>query len=773
MASRRAGVGALGKAEMRHVPSRRAARRLAKLLARLALGSGVALGAGLTVGCGSGSRPPADASTEATAIPAPLAPVDVPRIASELLAGKYSGAEEKSRELALVRYQLVRARALFSHGHVADGQDAVMGALLLGSEGRLTPEALVDLDEPLLLAAHAAARAGDAGRAETLYRYARGAMLAKGKDDAHTRAQRADIDAHLGAIESWTARSRTASPLLASGEDVKLATSAALLAPSEATTSAAERAILVWLDRALAHASGQSSETAVGEMLERDLALEAFHAIRTGGPTLLAVAVRAGNPARALDALDAGDLGRAVPAGLRSRVTAASKNEPGAWLDLYRYFDGAARTQSSDTALPPYAADGARLWSAIQLHRAEPNDLESAMPLAALLVELRLEEVAVRILSDGVNQSTPDEALSWSVSLLATALVDLGRTDRIESARLAVAEAAPLLALAEKRGSKAVSPRPIAVYALLASLETRLGHAREALPLLERVAREAPTADGQRRLSALYRQLGDRAGAELALRRAIELAQKDGDVLSEALAEEQSALLAHESGDEALAKAALERAISRVLTARAMDLQKRPQPTIERTLARLSLRYGESRAARRAYERALASAPGNPEEVDHTLTEMSENALVFGDRALSRRSIEAAVELSASSESLVYISLWHRALERRLGGDSDGMWRQALDQAGSTSGWVDAVRRFGLGEFDADTLGRRARSIPERTEVSFYQALLGAAPEAERHAQLEQVAKSTALDLLEVGIARQMVSGPLHVELPKGIELPY
>lgn len=747
----------------------RATEGYVALLSRLALGSIVALG----LGCGAGSRPPQDPTSSGANIPAPLAPDDVPRIASELLRGKYAGTAGSTYELALVRYQLTRAKTLFSRGHTAEGQDAVMGALLLASPGQLTPTALVELDEPLLLAAHAAARVGDAGRAETLYRFALGAMPEQAEGDDRTRARKADIDAHLRAIDDWTARSRTASPLLASGEDVRSTTSRALLESSETTTVAAERAILSWLDRALVHASGQSNAEGTSEMLERDLALEAFHAIRTGGPTLLAVAVRAGNPSRALDALDAADLGRAVPAGLRSRVTAASKNDPGAWLDLYRYFDGAARTQSSDTALPPYAADAARLWSAIQLHRADPTNIESAMPLAALLAELRLEEVAVRILSDAANEDTPNEALSWSVSLLANALVDLGRTDRIEAARLTVAEAAPLLALAESRGPKAISPRPIAVYALLASLETRLGHAKEALPLLERVAREAPTTDGQRRLAALYRQLGDRAGADLALRRAVELAQRDGDVLAESLAEEQSALLAHESGDDALAKAALERAISRILTARAMDLQKSARPAIERTLARLSLRYGESRAARRAYERALASAPGNTDEVDHTLTEMSENALVFGDRALSRRSIEAAIELSASSESLVYISLWHRALEKRLGGDSDGLWRQALDQAGAASGWVDSVRRFGLGELDVRGLGNRARSIPERTEASFYQALLGEADAPERHAQLERVAKSTALDLLEVGIARQMVAGSLDATLPKGIELPY
>src|SRR5690606_17715952 len=106
------------------------------------------------------------------------------------------------------------------------------------------------------------------------------------------------------------------------------------------------------------------------------------------------------------------------------------------------------------------------------------------------------------------------------------------------------------------------------------------------------------------------------------------------------------------------AEQALERALQRALTARAMDLPQVPVTAVERALARTLEDFGKQAAARRAYSRALDASRRNTGELSFTLTEMARSALTTGDVRLSRQATREALDLNVESSELIYIALW-------------------------------------------------------------------------------------------------------------------
>src|SRR5690606_17586240 len=96
------------------------------------------------------------------------------------------------------------------------------------------------------------------------------------------------------------------------------------------------------------------------------------------------------------------------------------------------------------------------------------------------------------------------------------------------------------------------------------------------------------------------------------------------------------------------------------------------------------------------------------------------------------------------SEDVVYIALWQRLLERRLGARSDGAPEEALASATDAVGWVETLRRWGRGQLDDQALLRAAQSPVERAEALFYagMSLRSAASPDGGQKELREVAQS-------------------------------
>ena len=714
-------------------------------------------------GCAGQSHPSASAPVADDAEALVIAPDRFAEEARLAFASGERGQTEKLRMAGVVRHQLERARVLFERGHGRTAEDVITGALLLLQDDDAVAAALRGQSEALLQGAHSAARIGDSGRAEALYRRAR-------EFDSRPAVQ-ADIDVHLHAIARF-GLAQTDLPLKVLGERARHDLSFSLTEPSSAAFTKAEAAVIAWIQAAVSRVSS-GEEPGADENDDREEALETYRAIRTGAPALMALALRHRQAERVVSTLKEHDLSRALPEDIRRLLVEADKrNTPRAWLSIFQLLDEARRREDEPQALPAYTADAGALWAAIGLYRSSPNEFEHVMPLSMLLAEFGMPEVSARLLSQAANTETPAEGIAWSVSLVMRALLELGETEQIEAARYAFSEAGPLITLLGASPSTARGSG--APHDVMAALEIRAGYPERALELLRIATQKHAPAETWLRLAEVARQQGKVELARQALAQVAGLAQKSGDVLLEARAAEVSYDVESEHLDAARADAALELALRRTLTAYEMKLAEIPESATCRLLARILERYGLARETRATFEQALLSSRTNAEELSITLTEMARSAFTSGDLRLARRATEAAQQFGLPSEDLVYIALWQTLLEKRLQEKRDPLPGRLLTEATDVLGWVAVLRQFALGQVDAAALGTAARTMPQKAEAGFYGALsLGAGPTQKE--QLEKVARGPAIDLVEVRMAQDLLSqssGRPRPALPDDVKLP-
>ena len=716
-----------------------------------------------TLGCAGHSRPPPSAPVADGAEALVIDDADFAEVAQVSMLSAGREQVDKLRLAGVVQHQLERSRILFERGHDHAGEDALTGAMLLLGSDDAVAAALRGQSQALLEGAPRAARLGDSGRAEALYRRAR---------ELDTRAAvQVDIDDHLSAIAQF-GLAKTDSPIKKLGEKARHELSFSLIEPNAAAFGVAEQAVVAWIQAAVAHvSSAESAEDAAND--DREDALETYRAIRTGAPALMALALRHRQPGRLVATLKEADLSRALPEDIRRLLVNADKrNSPRAWLSLFQLLDEARRREDEPQALPAYVADAGALWAAISLYRSSPSEFEHVMPLAMLLAEFGMPEVSARVLGKCATTETPPEAVAWSVSLVMRSLLDLGETEQIEAARLAFAEAQPLLTLLD--ASPATARGSGAPHDVMAALEIRAGYPDRALELLRAATKKRAPAETWLRLAEVARQQRKLDLAREALAEVSARSQKSGDVLLEARAAELSYDLEAEQAEEARAQVALDVALRRTLTARDMKLAEIPEAATYRLLARILERYGLLRETRATFEQALLASRSSAEELSITLTEMARSALTSGDLRLARRATEGAQQFGLPSDDMVYIALWQTLLETRLEEKHDPLPGQLLAEASDVDGWVAVLRQFALGQLQASALPSLARSMPQQAEAGFYQALSVADP-GEQKQLLEKVARGPAIDLVEVRMAQDLLtqsSGRKSPAFPADVELP-
>jgi hypothetical protein len=183
--------------------------------------------------------------------------------------------------------------------------------------------------------------------------------------------------------------------------------------------------------------------------------------------------------------------------------------------------------------------------------------------------------------------------------------------------------------------------------------------------------------------------------------------------------------------------------------------------------------YGNQPGIRRATQRAYEAANGDVRQLSATVLDASRRALTLGDLAAARTAAQRAIEAKLGADEVVYVALWLQLLERWLNVPSDGTAEEAYATIDEASGWPARLKAWARGRLSAAELTAAAGDAAERTEARFYTALFAASPNApETKVALRDVAKSGAIDLIEVTIARDLLAPRGAYVLPPKIAVP-
>lgn len=731
----------------------------------LACGSAVALASS---GCAT-SPPPAQAAV-ATVSGSPIAAVSdqaFAQAAYKVLVSGDASAERTGLLLGVVRRQLQRAKDRFDAGQREAGLKALTGAFYLMRAGEFQDAAVEGAEGALAAGAAEVSRLGQEGYAFTLY-----GML---RDKLPKGPERDEVVAHLEAMARFSQATHGQGPMQAAGADLRAATQRSLFEARKAALDEASERLVLWLKRAL-ETSADASTTA---NLDRDEAFEAYRAQRAGGYTLIALYLRHGDARGALTTADRhADLGRIIAPELRDRLErAGDENDADAWADLCHFFDSASRAADAEGLLDHTLMEAATWGAAVQLFRAEPGSMRSAAPLSAQLVNYGMAEVAPLVLVPAVTKEPSPETLSFALGIVVKALVAEEALDQLPSARRTFENALPLLTLADgKNYLGKVSPSSARLRYVMGALETRHGELARALPLVQAAARAEPSLESLMTLSSIERQRDERAALS-ALGQAVELAKAANDPLAETDALNMKFEVYRDHGDAERAAQTLDAALSR-----AVDAQRTARsggPTLarsERLLARILEHYNDPLAARRATERAYEASSADPKQLTATVLDAARRALTHADLGASRRAAQRAVAANLASEDLVYVALWLQLVERKLNVPSDGTLEEAFAGVDENSGWPARLRAWARGKLTDQELQNAARSASEKTEATFYAAMRKLQAGADSSKDLERVAQSSAIDLVEVTIARDLLAmrnkPATDYKLPAGVKLP-
>jgi hypothetical protein len=723
-----------------------------------------------STGCG-GAQSGAKAPVAADAAIGRVTPVAVDDAAFapsayRLLMGSESGRARASLLAGTVARQLERARLRFDADHPEEGFEALEGAFLLMRRGEFRREGLTRAAPVLQRGAAEAARLGQEGYSLALYSLLDG-VLAPGP-------QKTDVQTHLAAMAAFSQGSNSAGQVVRAGNDARVATQRALLESTDERFAEASKSLLVWLTR------GQSApDVPIRSNADHNEALEAFRATRVGGISLVALYLRHGDPLGALTTMDEAGVERAISDELRARLEAcAEDDDPDAWFDLFRLFGGARREEQTALSVDQELFQGAAWGSALSLFRAEPGSYRGSLPLATLLIDQGMAEVAPLVLNSGLSRGATPDQLSAALGLILNALVMEDQAGQHDAARRTFAGAAPLLELASSKPfAGRVAPSPARVRYVMGALEADRGQLAQAKPLLESALLAEPAIETLRVLAAIARQEKDAKASLAYVARARAIAERLGNPLEEADLLHWEFEVLRDHGDAAGAKRALDAALARALDA---TRQSRPGPgqaRAERLLARILEHFGEKAAVQRATERAYEASATDSGQLSATVIDSARRALTRRDLQSARAAVEHAVESSLPPEDLVYVALWLRLLEQELAVPSDGSVEDAFAAMEDARGWSGSLRAWGRGKLGDTELFRVARDAAQRTEALFYTAMARRVRgDASADAELEKVARSEAVNLVEIGIARDLLAlragSEKGLKLPAGVSLP-
>ncbi len=737
----------------------------------IAVGTLIALLAGVNA-CGpavqTGPRAPGAGGASAPVHPVAVSDDDFAASAYQVLISGERTPKRTDLLVGVVQRQLERAQQRFDSGHAAAGLAALTGALYLVRTGEMHREMIQHAQGALSDGAREVARVGNEGRAYALYKML-DQVLPSGPE-------RKDVDAHLAALAHWDRASEGSGPMQAAGATQRAAIERALFDPTKPAMEDARKSTVAWVKRAL---SFNAADIPIRSSFDREEAIEAYHAIRAGGAALVALYLRNGDAAHALKAIDDADLSRVVPPGLSDRLQrAAEDDDPAAWADLYHLFESAVGTERPETGLDADLARAAAWGSALELYRSQPGSPQAAVALSGLLLHYGMAEAAPLVLAGALGSQPSANDLGSAMSVVLQGIVAEDGIGQHAAARRVFKAAQPILRLAEsKQMAGRVRPNAARLHYVMGALEAEAGDLARARPELDASVKEQPSIECYRLLAAIDRQRGSAEQALASLKEVIQLAARLGSRADEAEAWLSSFEIEREKGNDAQAKTALATALERALDARKLAHSFAEQAEAERLLARILDVYGDARGAKRATERAYEASRSDRAQLTATILDAARRALMRDDLAAGREAVRKAIDSGLEDDDLVYAALWLKLLEEKLKVSDDGTVEEAFDAIDESSYWPARLRAWARGKLDDKALLAAAKNRVQQTEAKFYTAMQHQVGGDSTKALpgLEEVAKSEAIDLVEVAIARDVVSkhrGTLGLSLPSGVKIP-
>lgn len=704
---------------------------------------------------------------------APLGPVNpTPVQDADFAQSTYHvllSGERDSKRLDLlagvVRRQFARAARRFRNDRPA-GLAALTGASYLLRAGELSDPMLKGAVPALRYGAAEVARVGDEGRGTAYYTMLR-SQLPKGPEQS-------DVDAHLAAMARFAAMPSAAGPMRSLGERQAAAANRSLVEPSLENLERAKKITVEWIKAGLDFNAG---ETPIRTNAEREEAIAAYKAVRAGGASLVALYLRHGDARGALAALEQADLLRVVPTGISDRLDrAASDDDPAAWGDLYQLFESSSEADRPETSMDVALGKAAAWGVAVELFRSEPKSMRGGAPLASQLVELGMSEVAPLVLVPALGDRPGVQELSWSLALVLRAVVAEDESGSIDASRRTFVAAKRLMELAEMP-VYAGKLRPSAgrLYYVMAALETRAGELSRALPHVRAAVRLEPTLEAYGMLANIERQRGDTQSALKTLESLSNMAKKMGERVAEAEAALAKFEVHRDAGNAALAQTTLVSALSAAIDAREIARSSTNAARAERVLARTLEHFGAMQAARRATERAYEAARSDLRQLTATVLDASRRALTFNDLPLARKAVRQALDAGLDDDDMVYVALWLRIVEQSKGVSGDGSVEESLASIDDNGSWAARLAAWGRGKSEDAELLKSAKTLVQRTEAEFYIAMNRRGTTPDHVASLESVAKSQAIELVEVTIARDLLArakSPLSLKLPSNVKVP-
>ena len=678
-----------------------------------------------------------------------------PSAVRDLLASEPQSKERQQRLTGVVARQMSRVSSRFKAKNRENAVSSFAGAMFLVRAGELTTEMLGPNGyDALRSASDEFAKRGDEGRARAAYE-----MLMR----VAPPKEKADIKAHLDAISAWTRDTAGNGSMQTAGALEAAAVTRLLLEPSVEARDDAVAKTLDFIDKAI---QVKTARRARGMQITREEGLEAVRALETGTTVLVAIYLRSGDAHGALAALEKANL--KDPQMTRPELMGALKAvverpDTDRWLDLARMLRpgqrGQPRGDEEDFGRDSDLLRVASFVSACEAYRLDSTSPEPAAFVATTLVELGMGEAAPAILADSVKAQKDPRIVGFGLAVTMQAMLRALDAEEGDSARRSFKAAEPLLGAADALKGK-VQPSPARLYALMGEIEIREGGLEAARKLLDASMERERSGAVLMNLARLDWHAGNTKEALDRLKHALvaDDVAKDPALRAEVLLITSD--ITREQGDASAARKPLADALRDLAKARgATEADDRAR--VERLISRVLDRFGAAKSAEKALARALEAAPRDKRQAAATIGQIVGRAFVRGDLAAAREGLARGQVAELGREDIVYDALWVHLLERQHRDTKDSTAERILVGASDDPRWIGKIAAFGAGKLKASDLVAAAQTPTQKTEALFYAAIdrkvAGDAKGADEG--LKQVISSTGLDLVEFGLAREILGG--------------
>ena len=663
---------------------------------------------------------------------------------------------------------MARAAQRFKAHRPARGVAAVTGGLYLIKTGELLPGVLGPSGKDALrAAARELSTRGDEGRARAVYE-----ILSRISNEK----ERAEIQTHLDALARWTRDTvATGGPVAAAGALEHVAVTRHLLEPSEPSRAEAAARTTDWIEKALQLRANYRVKRVTPPPQE---AGEALRALGTGATVLAAIFLRDADAKGALDAIDAIQARELRPELVKALEEVIDRRDASRWLEIVHVLRPSRDREEDEMMMSDQdLVRAASFAAAIEAYRLDSTLPEVAGAAAAALEELGMAEASPAVLVDMVKAHRDPRVVGGALAISMHAMAGEVEAEDPDAARRAFRAARDILRVAD---DAALTPRPkptsARVRAMMGEIELREGKLDDARHLLAASAAAEKSGGVHLSLARIEWHDGKVDGAFEHLREALSAGDtaKDPALRGEILL--LTSDIAREKGDTGAARMPLNEALRELASARTKpDAEDRAR--VERVLSRVLDRFGAAQPAQRALERALEAAPRDKRQTAATVGQLVGRAFVKGDLKAAREGLHRGLAADLDTDDLVYYALWVRLLERQLKVPTDGAADRIFAIAADGVRWTGKIAQFGAGALRAEDLLAAAKTPAQRTEALFYAAMdrraLGDATGAT--AGLRQVMAAGGVELMEVAIARDILSGPrvdIGGPLPPGVALP-